>query len=48
MQEIHHKALRAIYQSNESYGNLLNIDNSDCFTSKTSKISGYWNFEKCD
>ena len=28
MQKIHHKTLRAIYQSDESYENLLNLDNS--------------------
>ena len=28
MQKIHHKTLRIIYQSDESYENLLNLDNS--------------------
>ena len=28
MQEIYHKTLRVMYQSHESYENLLNLDNS--------------------
>ena len=40
MQKIHHKTLRIIYQSDESYENLLNLDNC-FFTSKTFKVFGH-------
>ena len=37
MQKIHHKTLRIIYQSDESYENLLNLDNSVSLHKKTFK-----------